>query len=281
LTQVKDYPSHTPYKSSIMDTKERMMKRTRKIIEIEEDRCNGCGQCITACAEGALRLVDGKARLVGDILCDGLGACIGECPTGALKIIEREAVEFDEEAVKRHHHEPGPANLQNTLTTLPCGCPSSMTMTFDRDTGGEDTARCVKRPSMLGHWPVKLQLLSPRAPFLRDSDMLLLADCCGVASPNLHEALLKGRTVAIACPKLDDVDRHIARLSEILSQATPRTLTVVHMEVPCCTGLVHAAVKAVEIAGVDIPLRHVVIGRMGEILVDEKIPLAKTTRVHV
>jgi hypothetical protein len=156
-----------------------------------------------------------------------------------------------------------------------------MTMTFDRKTGAGDTAGCVERPSMLGHWPVKLQLLSPRAPFLRDSDMLLLADCCGVASPNLHEAILKGRTVAIACPKLDDVDRHIARLSEILSQATPRTLTVVHMEVPCCTGLVHAAVKAMEIAGVDIPLRHVVIGRMGEIIVDEKIPLAKTTRVHV
>ncbi len=257
------------------------MKGTRQIIEIDEEKCNGCGQCILACAEGALKLVDGKARLVGDILCDGLGACIGECPTGALKIIERDAAGFDEEAVKRHLHESEPAMKQNGLTTLPCGCPSSMAMTLDPNPGAGVPGPCADTPSMLGHWPVKLQLLSPQTPFLKGSDMLLLADCCGVASPNLHERLLKGRTVAIACPKLDDVNRHISRLGEILSQATPRALTVVHMEVPCCNGLVHAALKAMEIAGVDIPLRHIMIGRAGEILADEKIPLAKSTQVHV
>ncbi|HPR55941.1 MAG TPA: 4Fe-4S binding protein [Deltaproteobacteria bacterium] len=253
------------------------MKGTRKIIEIDEERCNGCGQCILACAEGALKLVDGKARLVGDILCDGLGACIGECPTGALKIVEREADCFDEEAVKEHLHAPKPTGL----TTLPCGCPSSMAMNLNPNPGIDASDPCTERPSLLGHWPVKLQLLSPQTPFLRGSDMILLADCCAVASPDLHERFLRGRTVAIACPKLDDVERHVERLAGILSQATPRTLTVVHMEVPCCTGLVHIALKAMGIAGADIPLRHVVIGRRGEVLADEQIPLAKPVGVHV
>lgn len=281
LTEVKDFFLHRAYMSSIMIEKEPAMKETRKIIEIDEERCNGCGQCILACAEGALKLVEGKARLVGEILCDGLGACIGECPTGALKIVEREADAFDQEAVKRHVHEADSAVDLPGLTTLPCGCPSSMTMTLDPKAATKEGVTCTDKPSMLGHWPVKLQLLSPQAPFLKGSDMLLLADCCGVASPNLHERFLEGRTVAIACPKLDDVSRHVARLSEILSQATPRSLTVVHMEVPCCTGLVHAAVRARESAGVDVPLRHIVLDRRGVILADEKIPLAKRAHVNV
>jgi hypothetical protein len=128
---------------------------------------------------------------------------------------------------------------------------------------------------------VKLQLLSPSSLFLKGSDMLLLADCCAVASPDLHRRFLDGKAVAMACPKLDDVNRHIARLGEVLAQATPRTLTVVHMEVPCCTGIVHAAVKAVQAAGVDMPLRHVIIGRRGEVLAEEEIALAKPTLVHV
>ncbi len=257
------------------------MRQTRKIIEIDEERCNGCGQCIVACAEGALKLVDGKAKLVGEILCDGLGACIGDCPTGALRVVEREAEAFDEEAVKRHLLPEKPSTAGNGPATLPCGCPSTLAMTFEQKPGPQAACPGIEAPSMLGHWPVKLQLLSPSSPFLKGSDMLLLADCCAVASPDLHRRFLNGKTVAMACPKLDDVNRHIARLGEILAQATPRTLTVVHMEVPCCTGLVHAAVKAVHAAGVDMPLRHVIIGRRGEVLAEEEIALAKPTLVHV
>lgn len=253
------------------------MKMTRKIIQIDEETCNGCGQCILACAEGALKLVDGKARLVGDILCDGLGACIGECPTGALKIIDREAEEFDEAAVEARLKETGPAlGHHQGPPTLACGCPSSSIMTFmPKDTQDHAPSDMA---SQLGHWPVKLQLLAPTAPFLKGSDMLLMADCAGVASPNLHRKLLKGRTVAIACPKLDDVEKHIERLSKILTHAAPRTLTVVHMEVPCCTGLVHAALAALERSGADIPLRHIVIGRRGEILSEEEIRTSKECR---
>jgi Fe-S-cluster-containing hydrogenase component 2 len=245
------------------------MKKMRKIIEIDEDKCTGCGQCIVACAEGALQLVDGKARLVGEILCDGIGACIGKCPEDALKIVEREADDFDEKAVEEHLGKRDPSPVQPVLA---CGCPSSSTMTFNTIQDNKSSGPCcADAVSHLGHWPVKLQLLSPMAPFLKGSDMLLLADCCGVACPTLHENLLKGKTVAIACPKLDDIEKHIQRLAEILSQATPRELTIVHMEVPCCTGLVHAAQKAADRAGVHIPMKHIIIGRRGEIHAPERI----------
>jgi NAD-dependent dihydropyrimidine dehydrogenase PreA subunit len=260
------------------------MKRMRKVIEIDENTCNGCGQCILACAEGALKLVDGKARLVGDILCDGLGACIGDCPTGALRIVEREAEDFSEEALEKHigKKSHGPS-VHEGPATLPCGCPSSSVMTFalKDEPKGIEGRHCAEMTSQLGHWPVKLQLLSPQAPFLKGSDMLLMADCCGVAGPNLHEKLFKGRTVAIACPKLDDIEKHIQRLAEILVHATPRTLTVVHMEVPCCTGLVHAALEALRRAGVDIPLKHIVMSRRGEITAEEEIGVSKHAREHV
>jgi Fe-S-cluster-containing hydrogenase component 2 len=245
------------------------MKRTRKIIEIDEDKCTGCGQCITACAEGALQIVNGKARLVGDILCDGMGACIGNCPEDALRIVKREAEDFDEKAVKGHLGKGNPIPADPVIA---CGCPSSAAMTFSpiREMNGSEPCR-IDAVSRLGHWPVKLQLLSPAAPFLKGSDMLLLADCCGIACPDLHEKLLKGKTVAIACPKLDDVERHIQRLAEILSQAAPRELSIVHMEVPCCTGLIHAARKAADRAGVTIPMKHIVVSRRGDILAEEEI----------
>jgi NAD-dependent dihydropyrimidine dehydrogenase PreA subunit len=258
------------------------MKKTRKIIEIDEDKCNGCGLCILTCAEGALKLVDGKARLVGDILCDGIGACIGQCPQGALTIVEREADAFNEEAVKNHHHAEQPQSaVQSGPAALACGCPSSSIMTLAPKTSLRDENLCTGTSSQLGHWPVKLQLLSPAAAFLKGSDMLLMADCCGIASPTLHDRLLKGRTVAIACPKLDDVEKHIGRLAEILARATPKTLAVVHMEVPCCTGLVHAAIEALRRSGVNIPLKHIVIGRGGEILAEEAVSLPEYGRAHI
>ena len=258
------------------------MKKTRKIIEIDENKCNGCGLCILSCAEGALKLIDGKARLVGDILCDGIGACIGECPLGALTIVEREADAFNEDAVEHHLSTKQPHGaVQSGPAMLACGCPSSSIMTLKTKTLNQEENLCAEMNSQLGHWPVKLQLLSPAAPFLKGSNMLLMADCCGVASPTLHNKLLKGRTVAIACPKLDDVEKHIGRLAEILAQATPKTLSVVHMEVPCCTGLVHAAIEALRRSGVNIPMKHIVIGRGGEILAEEAIPLPKHGQAHI
>jgi NAD-dependent dihydropyrimidine dehydrogenase PreA subunit len=260
------------------------MKKTRKIIEIDENKCNGCGLCILGCAEGALKLIDGKARLVGDILCDGIGACIGQCPQGALTIIEREAEAFNEDAVEQHLRTKQPHGaVMPSPATLACGCPSSsiMTLTPKKLSNGQKETPCAEMSSQLGHWPVKLQLLSPAAPFLKGSDMLLMADCCGVASPALHNKLLKGRTVAIACPKLDDVEKHIVRLAEILAQATPKTLTVVHMEVPCCTGLVHAAIEALRRSGVNIPMKHIVISRVGEILAEEAIQDSRHCQANI
>lgn len=237
------------------------MPGRRPIIFIDEDKCNGCGQCITACAEGALALVDGKARLVGEIYCDGLGACLGECPTGALTIIEREAAAFDEDAVQRHlnRNEPPAAHA----------CPSAAAFTLHpaepRLVGAGESV------SSLEHWPVKLQLLQPGAPFLRGADLVLLADCAAAAFPGLHHEILPGKAVAMGCPKLDDLEAHIVRLTDILREAAPRSLTVVHMEVPCCGGFVRAAQEARRRAAVDIPVRHVVITRDGRMLQAEDV----------
>ncbi len=232
----------------------------RNIIEINEDLCNGCGSCITACAEGALKMVDGKARLVSDVYCDGLGACLGDCPTGALKIIEREAPEFDEEEVEKHLAKSrGP----KTLAPLACGCPGSAAMSFGKDDSPEEDAPFK---SNLSHFPVKLQLLHPQAPFLKGMDLLLLADCCALCYPGVHQKLIKGKAVAMGCPKLDDIDAHVEKLTEIVRLSGIRSLTVVHMEVPCCSGFVRAAQAAVQRAGTNLPLRHITIGRRGEIL---------------
>ena len=250
------------------------MKKSRPIIEIDEERCTGCGECILACAEGALQLVDGKARLVGEILCDGLGACIGECPEGALRVIERESDAFDEEAVEKRLEEIGRKEGPPAPSpAVPHACPGSASMTLEKSVAGceEPTERI---PSTLGHWPIKLQLLGPGAPFLEGADLLLVADCVGFAFPDVHGKLIAGKAVAIGCPKLDDIQAHVDRLAEILKGARPKSLTVVHMEVPCCFGFVNAAQQAVECAGVDVPLKRMMISRMGEILADDKVPTA-------
>ncbi|MFP4474158.1 MAG: ATP-binding protein [Desulfatibacillaceae bacterium] len=229
----------------------------RKIIEIDEERCDGCGQCILSCAEGALELVDGKAKLVGEIYCDGIGACLGECPQDALTLVEREVEEFDEAAV----HERLQGLKENPQDEIPCGCPSSSAVELKpravASEGGQQTA--------LGHFPVKLRLLQPGAPFLKDSDLVLLADCSAVAYANLHADLLPGRAVALACPKFEDADATIDHLAGILAQARPKSVTVAYMEVPCCKGLVYVAQKAVEQAGLDKPLRLLEVTRNGEL----------------
>lgn len=240
----------------------------RKIIEIDEEKCTGCGQCILTCAEGALEIIDGKAKLVGEILCDGLGACLGDCPEGALKLIEREADDFDEAAVEDRLAalEAKPAEAP-----LACGCPSTAAKTLPlAPVGGNGVKVAEGAASGLGHFPVKLQLLGPGAPFLRGADLLLLADCVAAAYPDLHAKLLPGKAVAMGCPKLDDLEAHISRLAEILKGADIKSLTVAHMEVPCCNGFVYAAQEALKRAGLNIPLGRIKISADGRILEEEQ-----------
>lgn len=248
------------------------MKTKRQIIEIDEDKCTGCGACIIACAEGALEIIDGKARLVGDIYCDGLGACLGECPEDALHVVEREAEEFDEQAVEHRLQESEPAaNPSRTAPELlACGCPGS---TARQLAGSDGSPRPTGpgRESHLGHWPVKLQLLHPGTPFLRGADLYLVADCAGFAYPELHRDVLSGHAVAIGCPKLDDLEAHIERLADILREARPCSLTVVHMQVPCCRGFVYAAEQASARADYQPPLSRVMIAASGEVLEDERV----------
>ncbi|MFH1381737.1 MAG: 4Fe-4S binding protein [Chloroflexota bacterium] len=235
-------------------------KTLRKIVKIDEEKCNGCGLCTTACIEGALKIVDGKARLISENYCDGLGACLGECPQGAIIIEEREADDFDEAAVKSH--------LQKKVTekTLHCGCPSAAVTQFTRpDVAEAGQEEADASPSMLGHWPVQLTLVPSAAPFLQGADLVLAAQCSAFAYAGFHPDFLAGRALLIACPKLDDFAAHQEKLTEILSRSSIKSLTVVHMEVPCCFGLAHLAREAVRQSGKDIPLHDVTIGIRGEV----------------
>ncbi len=264
------------------------MRKLRNIIQIDEEKCTGCGQCILDCAEGALRLVDGKAKLVGEIYCDGLGACLSGCPTGALRVIQREADDFDEKAVEgllssqgrglppagqtpppgQHGHHHGPGHHHHGPQGAPHlplagGCPGSAAISLAPAAAAPAAGQS---PSQLGHWPIKLQLLNPQAPFLKDADLILLADCAGAALPDLHARLLRGRAIALACPKLDDAQAHINKLAQVLEGAKPRSLTVVIMEVPCCRGLEYIAQQAMARAGMHAPLGRLVVGRDGRVL---------------
>jgi Fe-S-cluster-containing hydrogenase component 2 len=231
------------------------VKTPRKIIQIDEEKCDGCGACVDSCAEGALVLVDGKARLVKDQYCDGLAACLKECPRGALRIIEREAEGFDAQAVEAHL-----AGQKQAVEAAPCGCPGSAV----RELTGRQAAgdgRSVPRPaSELSHWPVQLSLVPPGAKFLKDADVMLVAQCVPFAYPNFHQDFLKGRAVLTACPKLDDADAHLYKMTEILKNSQLKSLSVVRMEVPCCSGLTYIAKKALELSKKDLPLKETVIG---------------------
>lgn len=209
----------------------------RQIIRIDEAKCNGCGQCIVACAEGALQIIDGKARLIGEVLCDGLGACLGDCPVGALTIEQREADAFDQDITHKHLT----AMKQNT--TLPCGCPGSEMKTF-QTTAEPSSCEAPFRNSSLSNWPVQLMLVPPGAPFLNQADILICADCVPFSMPDFHSGFLAGRAVLVGCPKLDDLDFYREKLQQLFKQASPRSLTVLRMEVPCCTGLAQAVEDA-------------------------------------
>ena len=192
-----------------------------------------------------------------DIYCDGLGACLGECPQGAITIEERETDNFDEAAVARHLQETEPASDE-----LPCGCPSTTVTQFERQA---ETEPAIRQQSMLGHWPVQLTLVPPRAPFLQGADVVLAADCVPFAYAGFHQEFLKGHALLVACPKLDDFEAHQKKLTDILSASDIKSITVVHMEVPCCSGLNHLARQAIASSGKDIPLREVTIGMRGTI----------------
>jgi len=228
----------------------------RKIVKIDESKCDGCGQCIISCAEGALTIIDGKARMVKDSYCDGLGACLGTCPQDAITIEEREAEPFDEEAVNRHLAE---ANAQPpVLPVLECGCPGSAVRQLECAPASEPAATGC--PSRLGHWPVQLALVPPDAPFLKNADLLLAADCVPFAMADFHARFLHGRSVVVGCPKLDDPQKHVERLANILERSSVRSLTILHMEVPCCTGLCGIAKRAMATAGRVVSVREVTVG---------------------
>jgi ferredoxin len=203
--------------------------------------------------------VDGKAKLVSQKYCDGLGACLGECPQDAITIEEREAEEFDEEAVKHHLEE-------HATEELPCGCPSTTIAEFGRkETAMATSSDVMSQPSMLRHWPVQLTLVPPTAPFLQEADLVLAADCVPFAYAGFHQDFLKGHDLLVACPKLDNFEAHQKKLTDILRHAEVKSLTVVHMEVPCCSGLTHMAKQAIRSSGKDIPFREVMVGIRGDL----------------
>lgn len=242
------------------------MKVLRKIIEIDEEKCDGCGQCILSCAEGAIQIVDGKARIVKDMFCDGLGACLGECPMGALKVIERKADEFDEEAVEKHLAKTEKVQIEDPA--LACGCPSTKIQTFvlPESVFYANKPADRKPESSLSHWPVKIRLVPANAPFLKGADLLILADCAPVALPDLHRNFLKGKVVLMGCPKFDDVQDYINRFAEIFNNAGIKRITVVTMEVPCCSGLPMIVKKGMEVSQKKVSVEEVVISARGKIL---------------
>ncbi len=237
-----------------------MTTRTvRTVVRIDEEKCDGCGECVLACAEGALQIIDGKAKLISETYCDGLGACLGECPQGAITIEEREAEEFDEEAVSHHL-----ATKEPVSETLACGCPSAMVTRFETEEATE-FAPAVYQQSTLTQWPVQLTLVPPAAPFLQGADLLLAADCVPFAYAGFHPDFLRNHSLLVACPKLDDFEAHLKKLTDILRGAQVKSLTAVHMEVPCCFGLVHMAKQAIRLSGKDIPFKQVAIGIKGAV----------------
>ncbi|MHC5061456.1 MAG: ATP-binding protein [Planctomycetota bacterium] len=235
----------------------------RNIVNINEEKCNGCGQCVTACAEGAIEIIDGKAKLISEIYCDGLGACLGECPEDAITIEQREAAEFDEEATNAHlaRTQKGPA--QSNFV-----CPGTMTAKL-RDSAETTEADGVKVPSQLDQWPVQLKLISPNAAYFANSDLLLVADCVPFAMGDFHSCFLGGHSIAIGCPKLDDGDFYIDKFAQILKANKLKSLKVIHMEVPCCSGLTFIARQALAASGANISFEDITIDLRGNVIKTE------------
>lgn len=240
---------------------------TRKIVKIDEEKCNGCGLCIPNCVEGALQIIDGKAKLISEKYCDGLGACLGHCPQDAITIIEREAEDFDEKAVEAFLHKKPEVKPDSKSQPAPLftGCPSSRAMHFKVPEVHTESTSTTPSISQLTQWPVQLKLVPVNAPYFQDADLLVVADCVPFAYPNFHQDFLKGRAVVVGCPKLDDIQYYKEKLTEIFKTNSIRSVTIPYMEVPCCFGLVKATEDAIKASGKDIPLRKIEISIQGKI----------------
>ena len=231
----------------------------RQIIHIDEEKCNGCGLCANACKEAALGIVDGKAKLLREDFCDGLGNCLPACPMNAISFVEREAPEFDEEAVKRHIEAQNSAKPEQPKFT---GCPGMRMAQMKPKT---DAAPSGEMPSMLGQWPVQIKLAGAQAPYFRGCDLLVAADCTAYACGDFHRRYIKGRVTLIGCPKLDDVD-YAEKLGAIIRANDIRSITVARMEVPCCGGIENAVQRAVAASGKKIPVRVDIITTDGQVI---------------
>jgi NAD-dependent dihydropyrimidine dehydrogenase PreA subunit len=282
------------------------MGNKRKIISIDEEKCTGCAECIPNCPEGALQVIDGKARLVSDLFCDGLGACVGNCPEGAMKVEERIAEPYDEAKVMANIVKAGPntiaahlkhlkdhsacdyynealAYIKNHNISLPstgsrdhptagpppplaCGCPGSAVRELDPQSSisNLESKMASPRPSRLRNWPIQLTLVPPSAPYVKGADLLISADCVGSSHPDFHDELVSGRVLLIACPKLDDADAYLEKLTQMFTQSTPKSVTCAHMTVPCCFGLVQIVKQAIANSGKTIPFAEVTIDVNGK-----------------
>jgi NAD-dependent dihydropyrimidine dehydrogenase PreA subunit len=238
----------------------------RKIVNIDQEKCDGCGLCVPSCAEGAITIVDGKAQISADNLCDGLGACLGDCPRDAISIIERDADAFDEEAVEKHLH--AKATPEPPKPAAPAahhgGCPGSRMASFTP--APTASASAGHQPSQLAQWPVQLHLVPVHAPYFQGADLLIAADCVPFAYADFHRDLLKGKAVAIGCPKLDDNSAYKEKLTELFRVADIKSITVARMEVPCCGGIAMAAQQALAASGKEIPFRIVTVSIRGELI---------------
>ena len=245
---------------------------TRKIVRIDEEKCTGCGLCIPNCAEGAIQIVDGKAKLIMDKFCDGLGACLGHCPEDAITVIEREAEEFDEKAVEVHLHKQKQAQPNPESQPAPVfgGCPSSRAMQFKVQKAEGSASSTTSSTSQLTQWPVQLKLVPVNAPYFQDADLLIAADCVPFAYPDFHRDFLKGKALVVGCPKLDDIQFYKEKLTEIFKTNAIKSITVPYMEVPCCFGLVKVTEDAIAASGKNIPFKKIKIGIRGDIKPEEE-----------
>ncbi|MFW9850947.1 MAG: ATP-binding protein [Candidatus Thorarchaeota archaeon] len=231
----------------------------RLLIQIDEERCTGCGLCVTSCEEGALQVIDGKAKVVSESFCDGLGACIGHCPEDALTLKEVDTIEFDEEAAMKHVENTRGVAHENTC------CPT-IDMSDQEATISEEPFQSVRAVSHLQNFPVKLKLIAPNHPALRGASLLVTADCTSIAYPSMHEDFIQGKTVIQVCPKFEDYQANLSKLSQIFSVNDIPDVTVVIMEVPCCGGLVRMVKQATTMASKEIPISTLIVGVRGEIL---------------
>jgi ferredoxin len=250
------------------------MKRT--IVTINKELCDGCGNCVSACSEGALQIVDGKAKLIKEDFCDGFGDCIGECPTGALIIEERESKPFNEEATKEYllktqgkeavwrMEEAQKKHTMKDSAPLPCGCPGSFAQTLNTSITTNILSH-QKIASQLRNWPVQITLLPVKASYYNNADIVVAADCCAYAYGSFHSDFMKDHTLAIGCPKLDNAKSYEEKLTAIFSENDTQSVTVTYMEVPCCMGLLNLVEEAIRKSGKDIPLKKVTIGIRGDL----------------